>query len=498
MGTRGVLTGALVLLVVGATLRAEEPADKDKPEKAAPLPGQSTRSQIADRHVGLAKKLEKKHPREAFEELLIAIAMDPDDNEARSKLGYKRDANKVWQGAPQAPAATNVPIDKKLMEDVLHVRKDSATKLISLAKQLRDDRKLDEAKYISGLALEEDPESKVAREILGHERRGEAWVSPREARIRSAFANAMKAAKGGEAKEFKDKAQLEKLCGVGALERRESAHAALYWSKAAPDVAADALLRAIETTWLAQRHLIAGDDNGFTVDGDPKREATGGIKAPAFNPSWLIVDKSEHKTFIESAVADKKQHDFAKGLAGWQSWYRLDSGALLLFEGSFEARMRVEWTSAGMAEFLTLEPLGKRSGALPDFLQEGLKRFFSGHVSGRAEIFYANTGSSTSKRSFRAGSFDLLRAHARVAIRLAPEGELRSLLAKKTNDLDQLDSAAALSFFDYLLAKDRSGLAAFLDGLKEGEVPIQTLEKAMKKSIEEVERSWRFWVREEY
>ena len=151
-----------------------------------------------------------------------------------------------------------------------------------------------------------------------------------------------------------------------------------------------------------------------------------------------------------------------------------------------------------MAEFLTLEPLGKRSSALPEFLTEGIKRFFSGHVSGRAEIFYANTGSSTSKRSFRAGTFDLLRGHARIALRLAPEGELRGWLAKKTNDLDQLDSAAALAFFDYLLARERGGLAAFLEGLKENEPPIQTLEKAAKKSIEELEKGFRLWVREEY
>lgn len=507
MGTRGILTVALLLPMVALTaaalpavLRAEDPPEKpdkpDKPDKAAPLPGQSTRSGIADRHVGLAKKLEKKNPREAFEELLLALEMDPDDHEARTKLGYKRDANKVWQGAPVAPAASGGEIDKKLKEEMAHVRKDSATKLISLAKQLRDDRKLDEAKYIAGLALEEDVDAKIPREILGHEKRGDTWICSREARIRAAFATAMKGAKGGEAKAFADQAQLEKLCGVGALERRESAHAILYWSKAAPQVDANALVIAAETAWLAHRYFVAGDDNGFAVDGEPKREATGGIKAPAFKPSWLVIDRAEHKTFIEAAVADKKQHDFAKGLAGWQAWYPLTSGTILLFEGSFNPTIRTEWVVGGMSEFLTLEPMGKRSALLPDFLQEGIKRFFAGHVSGRAEIFYANTGSSTSKRSFRAGSFDLLRSHARHALRVAPDGELRSLLAKKTNDLDQLDSAIALAFFDYLLARERGGLAAFLGTL--AEAPIQTLEKVVKKSMEEIEREFRLWVREEY
>src|SRR5207302_6208891 len=104
-----------------------------------------------------------------------------------------------------------------------------------------------------------------------------------------------------------------------------------------------------------------------------------------------------------------------------------------------------------------------------------------------AEIFYASMGSSTSKRTFKAGTFDLLRAHARTALQQAPEGELRGLLSKKTNDLDQFDSAIALAFFDYLLAKDRSALPAFLDGLKEEELPAVTLEKALKKNLDEVE-----------
>jgi hypothetical protein len=151
-----------------------------------------------------------------------------------------------------------------------------------------------------------------------------------------------------------------------------------------------------------------------------------------------------------------------------------------------------------MAEFLTLQPLGKRSTLLPDFLNEGLKRFFSGHVSGRAEIFYASMGSSTSKRTFKAGTFDLLRAQVRVALQQAPEGEIRLLLSKKTNEFDQLDSAVALAFFDYLLDKERPALASFLENLKEDELPMATLEKALKKNVDEVERAFRMWVREEY
>jgi hypothetical protein len=215
-------------------------------------------------------------------------------------------------------------------------------------------------------------------------------------------------------------------------------------------------------------------------------------------PAWLVVSEKEHPTFIESALPDKAQHNFAKNLAGWQNWYKVPSGSLLLFEGCFKPTVRFEWVTGAMAEFLTLEPLAKRGTSFPEFFQEGLKRFFSGHVAGRAEIFYANTGSSTSKRSFESGTLDTLRSHVRRALQQAPEGELRALLTKKTNDLDQLDSAIALAFFDFMLAKQRGELAAFLAELKENEGGIATFERVMKKSVEDVEAAFRVWVREEY
>jgi len=485
VGARRVLTVLLVLLLVA-------------PSGAEDIPGKDARHQIAERHVSLGERLEKKHKLEAFWQYLLAVEMDPDCFEARKHLGYKKDDNKVWQGSPQAPPAVNDPIDKKLQDDIAHVRKDSATKLMYLAKHLVEDKKLEEAKVLAGLALEEDPNLAKAREIVGHEKRGEAWVSPRESRIRAAFAKALQGQKAGENKTFADQAAIEKLCGLGALDRRETDHAVLYWSRSAAPVEDGGLLRAAETAWSAHRYFIAGDEQGFSVDGDPKREATGGLKAPTIKPSWLVVAQSEHKTFVESAVADKKQWDFAKSLAGWQAWYQLPSGNVLLFEGCFVPQTRVEWVTAAMAEFLTLAPLEKRAPLLPDFLNEGLKRFFSGHVSGRAEIFYANMGSSTSKRTFQAGTFDVLRAHARVALQQAPEGELRLLLSKKTNEFDQLDSAVALAFFDYLLDRERSGLAKFMEDLKDGELPMTTLEKALKKSVDETERAFREWVREEY
>ncbi len=482
MGTRGVLT---VLVLAASVARAQEPAH-------------DARHTIAERHVSLAERLEKKHPREAFFERLLAIEMDPNDLEARTKLGYKKDENKVWQGAPQLPGASAGAIDPKLLAEIDHVRKDSATKLAHLAKHCVEDKKPDDARVLAGLALEENPEEKIARDVLGMVKLGESWVTAREQKIRAAFAKALQDAKGGEAKAGKDDAALTKECGLGALERKESDHSAVYWTHDAEAVEADGLLRVAEATWLAHRYFLAGDDAGFSVDGEPKRAATGAAAPPPWKPCWLVVAHAEHEKFIESSVADTKVHAFAKNLTGWSEWKHYPSGPLLLNEGHFVPTVRPEWVSAGMTDYLTRTPLERRAGLVPDFLGEGLKRFFSGHAALRAEIFYANAGSSTSKRTFQAGTFDTLRSHARPALEEAPEGTLRELLSKKTNDLDQLDSAVALAFVDYLLAEKRAELASFFAGLSDKEPPLATLEAVMKKSVDDLERDLRAFVRAEY
>jgi len=492
VGARGVLI-AFFLAAGAFVARADEP-------------GKGLRDTIADKHVALAKKLEKAHPRECYEELLLALEMNPDNHDARAKLGYKRDADKKWRGAPVIPGLSNDELDPKLKTERARERKDAAGKLAKLAKDLEKNGKTDDARMIAGLALEEIAddravadaanEEKIARAVLGHEKKGDAWRSAREQKIDAAFEKALQAAKPAEAKNVPD--DVTKLAGLGALQGKENAHARVMWTGSAESVDADALIRAAETAWNAQRYFIAGDDAGFSVDGEPKREATGAAPAPTLRPDWLVVANSEHAPFVEHAVSDKGLHAFAKGLVGWANYYRVNGQNYLIHEGHFVPTVRAEWVAAGMSEFLTAAPLQKRYEAVPDLVNEGLKRFFSGHVSGRVDICYSSAGSSTGKRAFKAGSFDQLRLLARLGLQQAPEGELRSMLAKKVNDLDQLDSAVALALFDFLLATKRQELANFYAEVKLDEPALTTFERVMKKSVEDVEQELRAWVRQEY
>ncbi len=492
MGARGVLIafflGAGVLVA-----RADEP-------------GKGLRDTIADKHVALAKKLEKAHPRECYEELLLALEMNPDSHDARKALGYKRDEDKKWRGAPVIPGLSNDELEPKLKAERAKERRDAAGKLAKLAKDLEKNGKTDDARMIAGLALDEIAddravtdaanEEKIARAVLGHEKKGDAWRSAREQRIDAAFEKALSGAKEGEARNVPE--EMMKLAGLGALKGKENARGRILWTGSAESVDADALLRAADAAFNAHRYFLGGDDSGFTVDGEPKRTASGGIAPPPLRPDWLVVAKSEHGVFIEHAVSDKGLHAFAKGLVGWASYYKMNGQNYLVHEGHFVPNVRAEWVAAGMCEFLTAYPLSKRYEAIPDLVNEGSKRFFSGHVSGRVDICYSAAGSSTGKRAFKAGSFDQLRQLARLGLQQVPEGELRAMLAKKVNDLDQLDSAVGLALFDFLLATKRQELANFYAEVKLDEPALTTFERVMKKSVDEVEQELRAWVRQEY
>jgi len=173
-----------------------EKADKtDKAEsptrRHGPASGRRTAPPDRERHVDLAKKLEKKHPSERSSSPR-AIRDGRDAHEARTKPATEDDKRSGgrYQSCPaRRPARsrrssrTRSGTSEGLADEkLLALAKHSATKESSTRRNGR------------GIAiLEADPgPAPVAREILGHERRGDAWLKPAEARIRTPSRNALR------------------------------------------------------------------------------------------------------------------------------------------------------------------------------------------------------------------------------------------------------------------------------------------------------------------
>ena len=63
------------------------------------------------------------------------------------------------------------------------------------------------------------------------------------------------------------------------------------------------------------RYFTAGEDGGFTVEGEPKREASGDRPAPQGHVHFLLIAQGEQDAYADH-VAPKSEVAFAKTLPG--------------------------------------------------------------------------------------------------------------------------------------------------------------------------------------
>lgn len=492
---RAVLLCTVALAVALATpaARADESPIKSKSTFDERL-GSLARD-VAEKRVALAKKLEKaKLARDAWEELRLAIRVDPNSRQAREKLGYKKNGEQ-WEGGQLAPPPASTPLEKaepKLFEERTKIKKDAAQKLAALAKRAKAGGLEAEARRTAVLAADEAPDDPAPRAVLGEEK-GEGpgdWVDERERKLRAAFKAAIAKAEKGETKPGDE--DIQKELDVGPLARRETKHAVILASGSAK-ANLEELAATAEATWSSFHYFFFGLPEGFQLDGDGSKVATG-VELPELKkPRFLILgSKPEHEKFCNRLIKDATVRAVALNCGGAMTGY-----PTLIFESFFQPPQLNEWASSHMADVLVHTRLSKNP---PQYMVEAATRFFSGHVSRRADNFTVAPGSTVGKREMPPGPFHTLRAAARAALADGVADELRSQLSKGANDLVRIDEALASSFFDYALTKERNALVTFLRTFdpKAPGGPQAQMEKAFGRPLEKIEEDYRSWVREEY
>jgi hypothetical protein len=451
--------------------------------------------EIADRRVELAKKLEKhKLPRSTWEELRLALRISKDHARAREKLGFKRKGSE-WTGGEPPPAMPAKPeeLPAELAKERDQIAKDAAQKLAALAWRGKAGGLEKDARRVAASALDEEPSNERARGVLGHAKGttpGE-WVSPREQRVRTAFQKALERA--GQAPESaKGDEELETTLGLGRLKRLETPHAVIL---ASPGSRADsaAVARSVETAWAAFHYFFFDLRDGFELEGD-SRIATGAAPAALPKPRFLLLEgKAEHEKFCDTMVPEGPHRAVAKTCSGSATVF----AKRRIFESIFTPDWTTEWASGSTAEFLFVSRFSKDA---PRFVIEGVRRWFSGQVSGLANIYSVGAGSTMTKRELRGGSFAQLRRVSRTALVDDSVEDLSFLLPKGMNDLERLDVAIASAFYDWALARDRAAFVKFATEYdpKSTLGPVGQLEKAFGKKLTELDPDFRAWIREEY
>lgn len=453
---------------------------------------------LSEKHLALAKKLDEGgHKAEGFRETLLALALAPDSPGARARLGYKKDGA-AWRGAPARPAADSKPLDGKLAGEREALRKAASQKLLDLAKRAKAGALDDDARRVAGLALEETQDLAAARELLGHEKAGAAWTSAREARIAAAFAAALeKANPARPEKPDADDAAFASALGLASAGPATgglvtTGHASVHTSAGAKEEKPEALARVVEAAWGALRFYLGGEDGAFSLAG-PRASGTplsvGKIRA-------VVAAPGEYAALVDRVTSNKDAAAFFKTCQGFHDRASLPSGPAWVCVTSEAAATRGE-SLADLVVDVHMDATLPAGSPSPDFVLEGLRRFVAGHAAGRVDTLYAKPGSS-GRRSFEGGTFADFRGTVRETLGQGLEGDLRALLGRGQNELERADSAVAYAFVDWALEKKRGELVAFLAGLKSGEAPVATFERAFQASVEDVERALRAWARQEY
>jgi hypothetical protein len=491
----GMKAGSVVLLTLVLLAAAVARADE---AGVGPL-----RSELAAKHVARAKELEfQGFFQEARAERLVALELDPDQKDARFALGYKREGDE-WKGQPAPARKDRHEWEGKPVSLTRALHEEAAARLAVLAAVAKKEGREEDARSLAGLALDEDQECRKAREVLGHQTSGKddhlgrtIFFSEREKAVRDAFAHAALAAKNDEPALTPGDEALEALLGLGPLDRRESEHA-IYLATKAAKADLPALARYVDTIRHAWSELLAQDD---AVAPSTSRV---GVKV-----RWIVVAPSEHEAFVAKAILDPARRKLAKQLGSWSGWTLAgprsadggatgDQEALFVYESSLAAENRAEWMALTAVKTLIQQRLPAKAPP-PGFLVEGLGRFFAGRATGRIDMSFLSSKVSLSVHERTAWSWDELHANVRDALARSLEGDLRRLVSKSLNDLEDADSELALAFVEYLLARRPKELSSFVAALSPDEPALATLERVTGSKVEGLEREMRAWAREEY
>ncbi len=164
---RGRLALGVVALIVAACASSARGDDALKDAAALKAAESALLRSIAGKHVTAARRLSDRK-REAFDELALGLLLDPDNKLVRERLGFRREKD-AWVGAPQPPPPAETDLPKRDAKQLETEHKENAQKIVALAKRAKAGGLAGGARRLAALAVEEWPDDKAARDLLGHE-----------------------------------------------------------------------------------------------------------------------------------------------------------------------------------------------------------------------------------------------------------------------------------------------------------------------------------------
>jgi hypothetical protein len=472
-----VLTPALAL-AKGSPIKSKKSLDSKL---------KSIRRDLSKRHLKLAKKLVKKKKSKqewaSWLEAKSALRADPKNKQA---------ARILPKFEPFPPKKVNPKYTKSRAQIDLYAKQ----KLGSLLERgQRGNLTNDELAPVAQALLQYWTDHLKAREVLGFQGRAKKWTDQLQRNKVALYKRAM--TKVAEPKDVGNQFPvLAKALGL-TLIARESKHAFIV-SQSQNLQSIIRVGKAADVAYAAFHKDFFGVGDLFEGAGD---RATTGVKLKKLGkPVYLLLNgHTQHQVFLDKVVTDANKKVRGQKLSFVSTLFMEGKHRILVLESRMGVSHCEEWAALLMTRLCLDGRFGK---GRPAYVIQGLMRYYSGQVSGRAflKVVAGGTMSDANKELLRRGDFDQLRWTARWAydhFRAPLPAKLG--LAKALSAMNRGDLGIATAFVEFLMEKQPGLFVKFLQTADSKKKSIDAaFQEVFGKTPEEWDKAFLEWFKRRY
>ena len=414
----------------------------------------------------------------AREQYLRAIALDPDHEHARKRLGYLKgeggwavDPDAKIETANRRKDADADRIRKSLDDRLEQAGRDLGRQWAELAAWCRKSMLPKEAEAAYRRCLESDPDHASARKELGYEKRaGGGWMTKAEREFRAEMRDGLAKSGGGTAVEG------------------DSAFRGIV---GAPTRMREGLAVLVETTHLKDPQMaevVRRADHAVVMF----RKAFGPVSALGGSGKLRLLvlkDQGQHQRFVRAHFQGPQLELALKARAAG------GGGAAEIWQGDAPDLLVYDW-----AVHTTMHAL-LREWTKPEhcWLYEGLGLHFSKLMQDTAHVYCVDlAGTRTENQGKRFTQPEEWPSICKVWVRDGTDPDLAAVL-KCTSfaELDGAETVKGWSLTDFLLAEHREAFGRFIEALRGKDVEAAAKE-AFGWTLPELDERWRAYVRANY
>jgi tetratricopeptide (TPR) repeat protein len=418
----------------------------------------------------------------AREQYNKTIELDPNHENARKRLGFKKGEDGTWESDPSIKQEFG---NRKKGEDAERVRKTYVEKQEQAGKDLarqwgdlalfaKKNMMPEECEAAFRKALEYDPANATARKELGYEKDPKGvWISKVERDLRREMREGIAKAPAGKASS--EAGDLASTLGL-TLKRRESDHFRVE-SPHLTEPQMGAMLQHAEHTY-AIFHKIFGAQDLF---GEQKKVFL------------TLKDKAQHEKYVDLMMgkAEKARVDLAKKSRAMGGWPVAE-----LYQETAPEGLLHDWVVHS-----TVESLLRRMGVKEYcWILEGLALHFTRLMKDTASLHCVDLAGTTpqnkGKNYSEPADWPVV---CRVWVRENKDPDITAIL-KCTNfaEIDGAETVKAWSLVEFLLAEHRPKFVELLSQLKADAEPEAAFREVWGWTIQDLDFRWKQYVRVTY